>query len=108
MQTPGQYPKTVYVTLFGKALENVKVQPNADYDVDVDISSRDYTSPTTGKTSWFTEVSAYAARPLNQQQAYQTPPPPQSPTPTLDNLGVQGYQKPQATGPAPQGDDLPF
>lgn len=125
IETEGQYPKKI-------AMDNLK---NADAfgaltvgtvgTFHIEVNSNEFNG------RWYTSVNCYkweVASPYPQQpytqpqQPYQQPPSaqpfygqapsypvnPQSATPTLDSMGVQGYQKP--TQPAPEGDsdDLPF
>lgn len=118
IETQSQYPKKICVSIFGRTLDSMpQLVQGQSYDIDFDLSSRDYTNPTTGKVSWFTEVSAYrialsanATTTQQVQQTYQQTQPPQyaSPTPNLDSMGVQGYHAPQNNAPAPAADDLPF
>lgn len=106
LETEGQYPKKVKFDLFGKALENAQIAEGMDCEVSFDVSSREYKNPTTGKVSWFTEASAY--RVIQVATVVSQPPQPTSATPTLDSMGVTGYQQPTNQTP-PQGDsDLPF
>lgn len=113
LTTEGQYPKKICVTLFGKSLDEVRVAVGQRVTAHVDVSSRSWTSPATGKTSWFTEVSAYrvdaeqAAAPVQQPQ-------PQQMSAYEQANALYGGAFPGATAQSPQSqspqgaDDPPF
>lgn len=121
LTTEGQYPKKICVTLFGKPLDEVRVAVGQRVTAHVDVSSRSWTSPATGKTSWFTEVSAYrvdaeqtaAPAPQYQQPPVQQPQPQQISAYEQANA-LYGGAFPGATAQPPQSqspqgaDDLPF
>lgn len=65
------WPKKLMVTMFGKALDNINIIEGQKYDIDCDVSSREWTNPNTGKTSWFTEVSAFHAILAESNEAQQ-------------------------------------
>ncbi|MDE6649289.1 MAG: DUF3127 domain-containing protein [Muribaculaceae bacterium] len=125
VETEGQYPKKI-------AMDNLK---NADTfgalavgtvgTFYIEVSSNEFNG------RWYTSVncykwevaSPYPQQPYAPQQPYQQPPSaqpfygpaqsypvnPQSATPTLDSMGVKGYQPMQQTTPETNGDDdLPF
>ena len=58
------WPKKLLITTFGKGVENVMVKEGESYDFDVDATSREWRNPNTGKSSWFTEVTAFKATPV--------------------------------------------
>lgn len=118
-----QYPKRVVISNMKNADAFSKIAVDTDVIFKVEIESREYNG------RWYTEVSCWgwdvAQQPYQQaaqqyppqqgypQQGYapqQQAPQAQSGTPTLDSLGVQGFQGQFAQQPAQaQGeDDLPF
>lgn len=73
--TSPSWPKKLLLTTFGKCIENIDVKVGQTYDFDIEASSREWTNPNTGKTSWFTEVSAFKAVPCMADQTNQSPQP---------------------------------
>lgn len=69
VETTGQYPKVIALTLFNRALENVRVQLGLMYDFEADIESREYNG------RWYTEVTAFrATQYATQYSGYQASP----------------------------------
>lgn len=105
--TNPEWPKKLMITLFGKAVENVKVSEGQIYDFDIDVTSREWKNPNTGKTSWFTEATAFKATP---SATAETPPPP---TITPLQQAEMMHQNTEASqslfdNNPQQEDDLPF
>lgn len=105
--TNPNWPKKVLITLFGKALDNISVSEGLVYDFDVDVTSREWKNPNTGKTSWFTECMAYRAD-LNSQQSMSQPQTPYEQA----NVMYENTQSPQQSifgdSNVSDADDLPF
>lgn len=126
IETSGQYPKKILLENLKNAEEFSKLPVGFMGTFHIEINSNEFNG------RWYTSVNcwkweafqAQQSQPYAQpQQPYQQPPSaqpfygqaptypvnPNSTTPTLDSMGVQGYQQPQQTQPTPQGDDdLPF
>lgn len=90
----GQYPKRLALDNMKQADEFAALPVGAEATFFFDVESREFNG------RWFTSANCW------KWEIAQAPAP-QSATPTLDSMGVQGYQQPQQS--APQGaDDLPF
>jgi len=57
VETPGQYPKKVCVSVWGDKLDGVTLKPEQQYDISFDIESREFN----GK--WYTDVKAWKITP---------------------------------------------
>lgn len=80
VETFGQYPKRVKITLFGDRSETVKADVGYSYVFSIDIESREFMG------RWYTDVSAFASRPLESAPAGDP----------MANAGFnQGYAQPQ-------------
>lgn len=120
IETSGQYPKKILLENLKNAEEFSKLAVGFMGTFHVEINSNEFNG------RWYTSVNCWKWEPQQAQQPYQQPyapqgaqpfygqPPsypvnPNSATPTLDSMGVKGYQ-PQQSNPLPQeGDsDLPF
>lgn len=115
------WPKKLMVIMFGKALDNIQIAEGNVYDVDCDVTSREWTNPNTGRTQWFTECSAFRATLVAEAATRQAPDviqpqagaqPPQTAFEQASMMyGVNGSQQAQAQrlfdNPNPD-DDLPF
>lgn len=130
VETEGQYPKKIAMDNLKNAEEFAKLAPGTAGTFHIEVSSNEFNG------RWYTSVNCYkweTASPYPQQpQPYGQPmqggyPPqgagafygqqtaapvnPQSATPTLDSMGVQGYQQMPQSAPTANGDDdsdLPF
>lgn len=103
IETEGNYPKKVVLENLKKAEEFSKIAVGSVGTFHVEIQSNEFNG------RWYTSVSCWkweiGAAPQTQSAPFLNP---VSATPTLDAMGVQGYQQPQ-TQTLPQGeDDLPF
>lgn len=98
IETEGQYPKKVVLENMKNAEEFSKLAVGFVGVFHIEISSNEYNG------RWYTSVNCWKWE-LDLQQSQAAP---QSATPTLDAMGVQGYQgQPAQTAPA-EADDLPF
>ena len=94
IETEGQYPKKVVLDNLKNAEEFAKLAVGSIGTFHVEISSNEFNG------RWYTSVMCWKWE-LDAQQV--------SPTPTLDAMGVNGYQHTSAQHTAPQEeDDLPF
>lgn len=91
-----EYPKAIVFSVMNDNIEKFGFQVGGEYEVEVDFSVREYN----GKN--YMSANAWKATAKNVPTA----PAPQSATPTLDSMGVSGYQK--TSTPPPADDDLPF
>lgn len=57
VETPGQYPKKVCVSIWGDKLEGVSLKPQQRYDISFDLESREYNG------RWYTDVKAWKITP---------------------------------------------
>lgn len=55
IETAGQYPKKIHLTLFGKAADAIHPRVGDEMDCSIDISSREYNG------RWYTEINCYKA-----------------------------------------------
>ena len=90
LETDGQYPKKVCISIWGDKIDNAKLQVGNLLNVSFDIESREYQS------RWYTDVKAWKIDVAGNAPAGQKPDPamqdfPASPPPA-----------------APEKDDLPF
>lgn len=104
IQTEGQYPKKILLTNFKNAEEFAKLAVGTQHMFHIEVESREWTNPNTGKTSWFTEVSCWRWDALSTLGT--------QPQPANDQYAAMGMQpnQQQNQNPQPQagGDDLPF
>lgn len=59
IETEGQYPKKVHLTNFKEAEKFAALPQGTKATFSIEVESREWTNKTTGKTSWFTEVSCW-------------------------------------------------
>lgn len=106
----GQYPKTIVFQMMNAKIDELNIQQGVEYDLEIDFDAREWNG------RYFLQATCWKATPKNQPQQYAPQPQqqqpqyaPQSATPTLDSMGVQGYQQPVAQQAMLQGnEDLPF
>ena len=60
METPGQYPKKVCISIWGDKLEGVTLKQGQSYEISFDIESREYNG------RWYTDVKAWKIVPENK------------------------------------------
>lgn len=113
LETQGQYPRKIKFTVFGDRVNTITFELGKSYNVQVDVESREFNE------RWYTDLTAYAARPLENVGTVQNPGNETFPgaTQPVNPFGNQAAQQP-ATGsynPADlsfeKGDsqeDLPF
>jgi len=94
VETDGQYPKKVCVSVWGDKLNNVKLDPGTSLTIDFDIESREYN----GK--WYTDVKAW-------RLAESTGAPASPAAPASANYSRSSFP-PASAEPASFDDDLPF
>ena len=86
LETLGNYPRKVKFHVFGDRADTITFEMGKSYVISIDIESREFNE------RWYTDVSAFAARPSDQQMAPQAPAAGQPANP---------YNNPQpAAGPA--------
>lgn len=98
IETEGQYPKKVALDNLKNAEEFGKLAVGSTGTFHIEISSNEYN----GK--WYTSANCWKWE-IDAQQAL---PASQSATPTLDSMGVQGYQGQNSPTTPQENDDLPF
>lgn len=110
LETQGQYPKQVCITLFGNKLDELgsHLQVGNVVDVDFDLSSTAWTNKD-GKKSFITNVNAYAIR---LQQAVATtissnPTPMEQSQFLMNNAPIPEPVNP-FNNPQNEANDLPF
>ena len=110
LETFEQYPRQVCFHFFGDRVDQNPLKVGESYSISFDIESREFNG------RWYTDIRAFASRPLDgAQPAYGQQPPVAEPYP--------GYQQPQAgfaqgmgggigsprdAEPGAANDDLPF
>lgn len=93
----GQYPKSIVFQMMNDNIDKLNIQQGQEYDLEIDFEAREWNG------RYFLQASCWKATPKSQSAQ------PQSATPTLDSMGVTGYQGQHAASAAPAGgDDLPF
>lgn len=98
IETEGQYPKKVALDNLKNVEEFAKLAPGTVGTFHIEISSNEYNG------RWYTSVNCWKWE-IDEQQVSTAA---QSATPTLDAMGVKGYQgQPVQTAPQ-EADDLPF
>lgn len=93
----GQYPKSIVFQMMNDNIDKFNLQQGQEYDLEIDFESREWNG------RYFLQASCWKAtlksQPSEQSQS-------QSTTPTLNSMGVKGYQGQQAAPPDDEG--LPF
>ena len=107
IETEGQYPKKVIMDNLKKADEFNAIPIGAVGVFQIEVESREY------QGRWYSSVSCWNWKLEDAQEQAQTQQyTPESSRPTLDALGVKGYQGNFAPSPSPADpfadDDLPF
>ena len=104
IETEGTYPKKVVLDNLKNAEEFSKLAVGSTGTFHIEINSNEYNG------RWYTSVNCWKweVTQTQQQQSYQQPPSAQSATPTLDSMGVKGYQQGQYAQQTPPDEDLPF
>lgn len=100
IETFGQYPRKVKITLFGDRADTVKAEIGLSYVFGVDVESREYNG------RWYTDVTAFSSRELGENKVDPNPvfnPAPASPV----SPSPVAPMDPFATS-GDSSDDLPF
>jgi hypothetical protein len=100
LETDGQYPKHIFITLLNKAVDNCSVRENLKCTVSIDIDAREY------KDRWFNSVTAWRVEPIDNSQQ-RIPQPQQSHAPIPLHAAPQASQTP-VQQVQNNSDDLPF
>ena len=87
IETPGQYPKKVCLSLWGEKVDEIKVLVGDKINASINIESREYNN------RWYTEVRAWKIQKESGSQKGSDVPPPAEDNFVPDNSGT---------------DDLPF
>lgn len=98
IETEGQYPKRLRLSNFKDAEKFTALQVSTKGTFHIEIESREWTNPNTGRTSWFTEVSCWKWEVESNA------------VPQSNNLYTTMGIQPKQTQPQPtdDGDPLPF
>lgn len=116
LETNGQYPRKVKFTVFGeRRIAELNFEMGKSYRISVDVESREY------QGRWYTDISAYAAVPVEvgmmgavaPAQTPSTPPFGQPTAPAFGQSGSAGadFQSPMSDplqSMPNDTDDLPF
>ena len=90
----GQFTRKICVTFFNRPDDVAKLREGAEYEVSVNIESREY------QGRWYTDIRAWRLQP-KQAEA----PAPEAPMPDLPPIAAEPAY---AAAPAAEVDDLPF
>jgi hypothetical protein len=93
IETQGQYPKKVCISLWGDKIDNSVLQPGAEIKASINIESREFNG------RWYTDVKAWKLEALSAQNNT-TPSPGDFPPPPPEEDASFGASSPS--------DDLPF
>jgi hypothetical protein len=72
LETPGQYPKKVCLSLWGDKVDENRLSPGDKITASINIESREYNG------RWYTDVRAWKIQKSTQDQREMAPPPDQS------------------------------
>ncbi|MEX2593020.1 MAG: DUF3127 domain-containing protein [Anditalea sp.] len=64
LETKGQYPKKVCLTVWGDKIDQFEMQAGDEVNVGIEIESREYNG------RWYTDVKAWK---VNKQEGYESP-----------------------------------
>lgn len=85
VETDGQYPKKVCVSIWGDKITQQQLQPGTNLKIDFDVESREFNG------RWYTDVKAWKVETV-ADQAYSSemlpPPPPIPPAPEFGEPGA--------------------
>lgn len=59
IETEGQYPKHILIANFKDAEKFASLGVGTQANFNIELESKEWTNKTTGKTSWFTEVTCW-------------------------------------------------
>ena len=89
LETFGQYPRKVKITVFGERTNTIKFELGKCYAVMVDVESREVNE------RWYTDLTAYNFREIQAPQAGPT-------TPQFQQAPVNPFQNQQPAAPQPE------
>lgn len=95
IETEGQYPKRILLANFKDADKFAALQTESKGTFHIEVESREWKNPNTGKTSWFTEVSCWRWDITDAVPRANDP---------YAAMGIQ----PKQAAPTPEINDLPF
>ena len=103
VETDGQYPKKICITMWGDKFSNVPLNEGENYTIDFDVESREYNG------RWYTDVKAWR---IVQQGAGQPAQPNMPEPPSYDGI-PDGPEIPSSSGANPfdgmsNDDEMPF
>ncbi|MDD3195962.1 MAG: DUF3127 domain-containing protein [Paludibacter sp.] len=83
VETDGQYPKKVCVSIWGDKINPQHLQPGTTLKIDFDVESREFNG------RWYTDVKAWKVEAENAEGSSpgMIPPPPVPPVPDFDDGG---------------------
>lgn len=93
VETDGQYPKKICISLWGDKFSNVPLNLNDMYTIDFDVESREYNG------RWYTDVKAWR---ISQQSSTPSGPPSMDGIPDAPEIPENPFDN------QPDGDDIPF
>jgi hypothetical protein len=93
VETDGQYPKKVCVTIWGDKISASQLQNGKNLTIDFDVESREFNG------RWYTDIKAWKVEVAGESESPLVPPPPAT--------GDHGFPEPPPI-PANEQDDLPF
>ncbi len=96
VETEGQYPKKICISVWGDKLGGLKLSPGTDLNIDFDIESREYNG------RWYTDVKAWR---VTESESPGTSGPP--PSKVKSNPSSSSFP-PASAAPPEFEDDLPF
>ncbi len=99
LETAGQYPRRVMFQAFNARIDNLHLEIGKRYVISLDAESREFNG------RWYTDLSAYAARPVDSAPAQVSQAAP------AQSFGAAPMQTAPAADPFASGDsadDLPF
>ncbi len=84
VETDGQYPKKVCVSIWGDKVSPQQLQPGVLLKIDFDVESREFNG------RWYTDVKAWRVEPVteNATSSELPPPPPIPPATDFDDPGA--------------------
>ena len=83
VETDGQYPKKICISLWGDKIKDTNLQIGQQYRYDLDIESREYSG------RWYTDIKAWSIDSSNNENSTTEAPLPLSPMPPLDMEGEE-------------------
>lgn len=97
VETDGQYPKKICVSIWGDKISPALLQPGTDLRIDFDIESREFNG------RWYTDIKAWKVEALTQTSGSSDMVPPPPPIPPESDYESSGFGDPGSSST-----DLPF